>query len=198
MPRVASCRSAPPSPTATTCPADIASIFGRWPKARASRSISSARCSPVELPDKEHDGHSGWKIEEVDAITVDPMTTYLPHILLVHVGTNDVRGGDDVTLILDRLRALVDTMTSTDPQVVVVLASLAPLADATDQLAVDALNAEVPTIVQDNQTANQHVVFADIAAALTAADLEDGIHPTAAGYDKMGTVWFDAIASMLP
>jgi hypothetical protein len=32
-------------------------------------------------------------------------------------------------------------------------------------------------------------------SALTAADLIDGIHPTAAGYDKMAATWYSALQS---
>jgi len=160
--------------------------------------VGSLSNGPSELPDKEHEGHSGWKIAELDAIAAERLTTYVPQIILVHAGTNDVRNADDLPNAPNRLRALVDTMTSTAPEALVVLASLVPVDDVQDQLAMDAFNAEVPVIVEENVNAGKHVVFADMASALDVADLADGVHPTAAGYDKMATVWFDIVATMLP
>lgn len=160
--------------------------------------VGSLSNGPSELPDKEHEGHSGWKIAELDAIAGERMTTYTPQIVLVHAGTNDVRNGDDLPNAPNRLRALVDTMTSMAPDALVVLASLVPVSDPQDQLAMDAFNAEVPVIVEENVNAGKHVVFADMASALDVADLADGVHPTLAGYDKMAIVWFDTVSTLLP
>jgi hypothetical protein len=36
----------------------------------------------------------------------------------------------------------------------------------------------------------------DMHSALTTADLIDGVHPTAGGYDKMAAVWFNALRAV--
>ncbi|MFC4531060.1 lectin, partial [Sphaerisporangium dianthi] len=44
--------------------------------------------------------------------------------------------------------------------------------------------------------AGKHVHLVDMHAALTTADLIDGIHPTSGGYDKMAATWYNALLSV--
>jgi hypothetical protein len=50
--------------------------------------------------------------------------------------------------------------------------------------------------VQSKVNAGRHVHLVDMHAALTPADLIDGIHPNAGGYDKMAASWFAALRSV--
>lgn len=54
----------------------------------------------------------------------------------------------------------------------------------------------IPGIVQRNTDAGKRVHLVDMHSALTTADLIDGIHPTASGYDKMAAAWFAALRSV--
>jgi len=57
-------------------------------------------------------------------------------------------------------------------------------------------NAAIPGIVLSKVNAGKHVHVVNMAAALTTADLIDGIHPNATGYDKMASTWFAALQSV--
>ena len=57
-------------------------------------------------------------------------------------------------------------------------------------------NAAIPGIVQSKVNAGKHVHLVDMHSALTTADLIDGIHPTAGGYDKMAARWYSALQSV--
>jgi cellulase/cellobiase CelA1 len=50
--------------------------------------------------------------------------------------------------------------------------------------------------VASKATAGKHVHLVDLHSALTTADLTDGIHPNAGGYDKMAAVWNTALLSV--
>jgi lysophospholipase L1-like esterase len=41
------------------------------------------------------------------------------------------------------------------------------------------------------------VYFVEMYSALTSADLADGVHPNATGYNKMADVWYNAIKADL-
>ncbi len=58
-----------------------------------------------------------------------------------------------------------------------------------------AFNAEIPGIVREKADAGRRVHLVSMAA-LTPADLEDGTHPTLAGYDKMADAWYAALTSV--
>jgi hypothetical protein len=50
--------------------------------------------------------------------------------------------------------------------------------------------------VQSKVNSGKRVHLVDLHAALTAADLIDGVHPTADGYDKMAAAWYTALRSV--
>ncbi len=124
------------------------------------------------------------------------LNTYQPHSVLLHIGTNDVLQNYAVSTAPNRLSALIDRITATLPSAEVFVAQLTPLANAGQEAAVRTFNAAIPAIVQSKVNAGRHVHLVDQHSALTAADLVDGIHPTAAGYDKMAAVWFSALRSV--
>jgi cellulase/cellobiase CelA1 len=61
---------------------------------------------------------------------------------------------------------------------------------------VQTFNAAIPGIVASKDTAGKHVHLVDMYDALTTSDLTDGIHPTAAGYDKMAATWYKALLTV--
>ena len=50
--------------------------------------------------------------------------------------------------------------------------------------------------MQSKVNAGKHVHLVDMHSALTTADLIDGIHPNASGYDKMAAVWYNALRAV--
>jgi hypothetical protein len=99
----------------------------------------------------------------------------------------------DVTNAPARLSALIDKIRSTAPGVELFVATITPESDPTLEARVQAYNAAIPGVVA--QKGNQ-VHLVDMHAALTIADLADGVHPNAAGYDKMAARWYDALRSV--
>src|SRR5262245_35340142 len=39
---------------------------------------------------RNHEGHSGWRIDQIDGIVPSPALNMDPHIVLLHIGTNDI------------------------------------------------------------------------------------------------------------
>jgi lysophospholipase L1-like esterase len=151
---------------------------------------------PGSLGDHDHEGHPGWRIDQIDANIVGWLQTFMPHTVLLHIGTNDVLQNFNLSGAPGRLSALIDHITSTAPSAEVFVAQIIPLANAGQDAAARTFNAAIPGIVQSKVNAGKHVHLVDMHSALTAADLIDGIHPTAGGYDKMAAVWFAALRSV--
>ncbi|WP_328615171.1 RICIN domain-containing protein [Amycolatopsis sp. NBC_00355] len=151
---------------------------------------------PAALGDHDHEGHPGWRIDQIDANVVTWLRNTGSHTVLLHLGTNDVLQNYDVGRAPARLSGLIDHITATAPDAEVFVATIIPLANSGQESAVRTFNAAIPGIVQSNRNAGKRVHLVDMHAALTAADLTDGIHPTATGYDKMATTWFGALQSV--
>ena len=156
--------------------------------------VGSLSNGPATLGDHDHEGHSGWRIDQIDANITGWLTTYQPHTVLLHLGTNDISQNYDLPNAPNRLSTLIDHITTTLPAAEVFVAQIIPLSYDTAQL--QAFNAAIPGIVHNKAAAGKHVHLVDQYDALTTADLQDGVHPNAAGYDKMAAVWYHALQTV--
>ncbi|THV27115.1 RICIN domain-containing protein [Glycomyces paridis] len=158
--------------------------------------VGSQFNGPSNLGDHDHEGHPGWRIDQIDANIVNWLNTYQPQTVLLHIGTNDILQNYNVSSAPNRLSTLIDHITSTAPNAEVFVAQLTPLGWGEADAAVNNFNAAIPGIVQSKVNAGENVHLVDMHSALTAADLDDGVHPTAAGYDKMAATWYAALRSV--
>jgi lysophospholipase L1-like esterase len=155
--------------------------------------VGSQFNGPASLWDHDHQGHPGWRIDQVDANVVTWLRNTNPRTVLLHIGTNDILQNRDVAGAPARLSALVDRITATAPNADVLVATIIPLANSGQNAAARTFNATIPGMVQSKVDAGKRVRLVDMHSALTTADLIDGIHPTATGYDKMAATWYDAL-----
>ncbi|TQM78704.1 lysophospholipase L1-like esterase [Saccharothrix saharensis] len=155
--------------------------------------VGSMTNGPTSLGDRNHEGHSGWTIAQIDNNVTNWLRTYTPRTILLHIGTNDMYGGDPGGAP-QRLSNLVDRITTLAPDADLFVATIVPLSsgDAT----VRAFNSTIPSMVQSKVNAGKKVHLVDMYRALTTADLADGVHPNAGGYSKMATVWYNALLSV--
>jgi lysophospholipase L1-like esterase len=148
--------------------------------------VGSGRGGPMTDPDNE--GHSGWRIDQIDGITDAVLATYKPNVVTLMIGTNDLNQDYQVPTAPDRLHALVDRITADDPGATVLLADLIVSTSPQVVQAEPAYNAAVRQLAQSEQATGRHVAFVDMGA-LTAADLADSLHPDDTGYRKMAAAW---------
>lgn len=153
--------------------------------------VGSQANGPASLGDHDHEGHPGWRIDEIDAHIEAWLRADRPRTVLLHIGTNDISHGYHVATAPRRLTALLDRITTTLPGVRVYVATLIPIAYAQDE--VRRFNQQLPGIVREQTAKGRDVVLVDMASALTTADLADGVHPTAEGYALMADTWWAAL-----
>ena len=155
--------------------------------------VGSAVDGPSSMPDRDHEGHPGWTIAQVDANVVNWLRTHAPRTVLLHIGTNDMYGSDPAGAPR-RLSALVDKITAQAPSADVFVSTIIPIrfADAT----VRGYNAAIVPLLRAKAAAGKRVHVVDAYPAVPVSDLPDGIHPDAAGYAKMAAVWYDALRSV--
>ncbi|HEV2329176.1 MAG TPA: SGNH/GDSL hydrolase family protein [Verrucomicrobiae bacterium] len=163
-----------------------------------------------------HDGHSGYTIANAVDIDGEPRPGIYesleswqrsidkPDVVLLMIGINDLNTGYKIDTAPKRLDLLVTRLFGYYPQTRILIASL-PEAEqnnthrhgATNDLAVavNHYNAGIVSIVAKHRMMGQKIIFVDMHAALTLADLQDGLHPSAEGYVKMGNIWADALTA---
>jgi lysophospholipase L1-like esterase len=149
--------------------------------------------SGVTFP-KSHEGHFGWRIDQVDALIPDPALAPAPHIVLLHLGTNDINQSQ-TTGAPDRLGLLIDQVVTKLPSALVVVAQIIP--EPSKSSAISTYNAAIPGIVRSRADAGKHVILVDQFTGFPSSELGDGVHPNQAGYARMAGVWYEAIKSHL-
>jgi lysophospholipase L1-like esterase len=179
--------------------------MGNPPDQNALGMLGDAQSSWVP----NHEGHSGWTIQQDDDLVTGSsnanndgvnysgkkvVADFDPNIVLVHLGTNDMYQMPDGAS--GRLGTLIDDIVTDAPDALVVVSSIIPFPSGA--AAVDTFNQAVPGVVQQRTDAGKHVMYVDMFAALTNADLGgDQVHPNEGGYEKMAVVWYDAIKPYL-
>lgn len=159
--------------------------------------VGSLKNGPPELPDKDHEGHSGWRIRDIRSQIQPWLQQTQPDIVLLIIGSNDILKNDAAETASDRLQGLLDEILAQVPNVKIVVGSIPPMADPARDRQVRAYNAKLKSAIAQNQAAGKSVFFADIYAALNLNDLPDGLHPNAEGHRKIAAAWDKSLTSIV-
>ena len=162
--------------------------------------------SAADLPDPDHEGHPGWCIKH-DAVGVyQNIGSWLtqveaPDVILLHLGTNDAwySNPDEIRDMIVRLHNLL-------PQTHVIATTLLGRTDNADLMTrfQTEVNPYVEDIVNEFRSQGWPVHYLDMYSALDytheegvpPADLADGLHPSAQGYEKMAQAWFGKLTEV--
>jgi lysophospholipase L1-like esterase len=148
--------------------------------------------------DRNHEGHSGWRIDQLMPLVPGWMATYQPDIVLLDIGTNDARQGATADVMAQRMGGLLDAVLAAAPSVRIVVGDLVPNRYGTysDTASVEQqrFNRLLPSIVS---AAGPRVTLAHVSAAVTSGQLTDGVHPGQVGYRYMAWVWWRCMAPLL-
>ena len=139
--------------------------------------VGSLSNGSAALADREHEGHSGWRIDQISASVAGWMNTYRPDIVLLMIGTNDMVQGYQLSTAPNRLSALIDQITGTLPTSHVIVASIPRVVGTPDFERVQAYDATIPGIVDAKVADGKHVSYADIYGVIGPDDLHtDNTH----------------------
>ena len=118
-----------------------------------------------------HEGHDGWTIDPgysmigssyggISSLVPSPALNGNPHIVLLHIGTNDPFAMDSANMST-RLEALIDKVAANAPNALIVLAQITPL--GTTDAALTTYNSRIPGIVQSHAAKGQHIIGVDMS-----------------------------------
>ena len=166
------------------------------------RFVGSQTDTYATIPQKNHEGHPGFTIGDVAKSTDAWIAANPARYVLMLIGTNDIAWwyAGTAAEVADAHAALLDRILADSPDTWVVVGSLPPQSSVIVEpnkydraVFATTVNAEIKKRLDVRIAAGKNVRFADVNAALTVADLRDGIHPTTAGYAKLADVWFRAL-----
>ena len=126
-------------------------------------------------------------------------------VMLVHLGSNDIRRGDSTDEILKGLSILVDQMRQVNANMVILVAQIIPMTETPMDKEcvhcpgqVDELNARIPSWAKAHQSPESPLFVVDQNDGFDVdADTYDGLHTGGSGAQKMADKWFEALERVL-
>jgi len=183
-------------------------FIGSWNKHHMGGAV------PDDDFDTDHDGHSGWTIDNMftppgwDSLRGNInkwLTDYKPDIVLIELGTNDVFQCVKVADMINKLDQLVKTLRKKNNKIKIFIAQIPPLGQqwAAKKLCstpipyedvIKDLNKQIGLYSQGANTKSSPVHAVDQFNGVNpATDMYDDIHPNDKGEKAMAQRWFDAI-----
>ena len=148
--------------------------------------------------DQNHEGHWGWRADQVLANIEGWARAAQPDIALVHLGTNDLFQKQTPSSTAGELGQIIDKLRAANPEVVILLAQVIP-STSSSGARIPELNALIPDLAAQKSTATSPVVVVDQWTGYNAAaDNYDGTHPNELGEQKLAARWYGAMAPFLP
>jgi len=156
--------------------------------------VGSLTNGPNSLPDKNHEGHSGWTIAQIRQGIELWLERSQPNVILLKIGTNDMFQVNFASAPA-RLQDLLSRMKEILPEAKILVASIPRINEPSFNQKVIDYNQEIAALLQREEY--RDIVFVDIYQAIAVEDLPDGVHPNSLGYKKMARSWIDALEPIL-
>ncbi len=147
--------------------------------------------------DQDHEGHWGWRVDEILAHIGTWAHAVQPDVVLIHLGHNDLWDSQSISSTIDELGQLIDALRSVNPHVQVLLAQVIPSTEAA-LVGLSSVNAQIPALVAVKTTSSSAVLVVDQYSSFDAVvETWDGVHPNAEGEQHMADTWFAWLDTLL-
>lgn len=157
--------------------------------------------------DQHNEAHGGYTTDGLlNGAADDPaqgklsqwLTGYHADIVLLMIGTNDCLHQIPTDQSISNIGAIIDQVRARNPNAKILLASIPPTSIERENL--NALNARIPALVSQKNTAQSPVYFVDQFSGFDGVNDNQkplGIHPTENGEKKLADRWFSALRQVL-
>jgi hypothetical protein len=149
--------------------------------------------------DQDHDGHSGYKTEDLATNMETLLINYTPDIVLLYIGTNDVLQQVDMDDRMRNIGKIVNMLRVKNPNVKILLAQIAPTGDKfrNENSGLVEFNTKLLTYANTASSTASPIVIVDMYTAWSTEIFTqgDGIHPNNEGELQLAQRWANALIS---
>jgi lysophospholipase L1-like esterase len=150
--------------------------------------------------DWDHEGHSGYRIDDILPLLPDWLNANRPDIVLLHLGTVDFLSGETGDSTLSGISQVIDQLRAANPRVKILLAQIIPArwgGTAYDAVIAE-YNARLPALAISKSQAYSPILVVDQFSDFNpASDTHDGVHPNASGEQKIAARWAPAFEQII-
>jgi lysophospholipase L1-like esterase/chitodextrinase len=166
-----------------------------------------SQANGISTIDRDHEGHGGWRIDDMEAAAGGWLNASQPDIILLFAGANDIIQGYSTSLALSRMSLLLDKIHTFRPGARVIVANL-PGARANQDstfsnvtpAAISGFNSGLVPLVNNRAAQGWNISLIDafgsagIDRSANSPDYSiDGMHMSLAGYNKLANLWYSAL-----
>lgn len=154
--------------------------------------------APLADFDRDHEGHWGWRVDQILEQIDAWARSSQPDIVLIHLGTNDINQGQSLESTIEELRQLIQRLRNINPRLKTLIAQTIPCGEDAQ---VRQFNRMIVNLAKDTNTKESPVIAVDQFSGFNAAagkDTYDGCHPNESGEQKIADRWFAALKRVLP
>jgi lysophospholipase L1-like esterase len=159
--------------------------------------VGSQRDGTPKDFDRDHEGHGGYTANQVRDTVTAWLTANPADIILLHIGTNDITGGQNPSGVSAEVGQILDRIDAVSSSIVVFLARIINRNDS-HSAATTQYNLLLQSLAESRVANGDLIYVVNQEAALNyPADLADAVHPNDSGYVKMARCWFTALSTYL-
>jgi lysophospholipase L1-like esterase len=150
--------------------------------------------------DSDHEGHSGWRADNIVARLPTLLESYTPDIVLLHIGTNDALDNQSTQSTVNEIMQIIDVLRADNPSVKILLAKIIPTSyDQATNYRINDLNSQIEELAAQKYARSSPVIVVDQNSGFFAIqNTYDGVHPNGSGKMQMAQRWFQVIINVLP
>ena len=158
--------------------------------------VGSMHDGSVSDFDKDHEGHGGYRADQIRDSVYYWLSLNPPDIILLHVGTNDISQREtayNVSLEIDQILDQIDLFElDNDYRIKVIVAKIINHFDYQEN--VRTLNNYISSNVEDRFKGGDYIFLADFYSSLNDERyFLDNVHPNESGYKVMAETWASKI-----
>jgi lysophospholipase L1-like esterase len=161
--------------------------------------------------DLDHEGYWGWRADEIlysqnynSNFLQNLIKQNIPHLVLLHVGTNDLLQDQDTVSTIMETGLIIDQIRQVNPSVKILVAQIGPIklsdSDKMANLAARIVdyNQKLVQLVDRKTNPASPILIVDQYTGYDSDKLSyDGIHPNARGEQMIATKWLVGIKQLL-
>ena len=145
--------------------------------------------------DLDHEGHSGFRTDQILLELDDWIDAAQPDVALIHLGTNDILQGQSAESTIDELGEVIDVFRADNPNITLFLAQIIPTRLNDDER--ELLNQQIPLLAAEKDQEDSPIIVVDQASGFDLDDdTYDSIHPNSSGENKIADQWLASFSEL--
>jgi lysophospholipase L1-like esterase len=163
--------------------------------------VGSQKTQIFDNFDPDHEGHGGWRADQISASLNNWLKNYTPDIVLLHIGHNDFAYGESIVSTIDDIENIIDILRTKNPNVTILLAQIIH-SEASYKYQAQSIrtlfNEQIVSFASSKTTPQSLVISVNQNEFFNPEiDTIDGVHPNDSGNEKMAQQWFKSIVPVL-